>query len=221
MVEAPLPFTCRCSKKILIDRKDVPETHKCPGCGVRFTLTHQVMEGVEIVTPRYFDGGAARPAAPAAPAPAAAPRPSPPPAPAPRPAATGNPAVGNAPAKPAAPAAQAPAEVRFTLARMLPPNGAIREYLAVLNEPGDGPDQDAAAAAITKLGTRALPFLSANLMAGQFHAHIRTLQCLRDINDASVVGTVADYARSLRGLGRDDLREEAEKLAGDLIIDGK
>jgi hypothetical protein len=190
MLEPLLFVKCRCGRGIHVHRRDVPETHRCPGCSARFTILHMIgPDGLEIVTPKYLD--AAKPApVPQAPAPVAGDEASP--------------------------------DERLKLAGMLPTNMALREYIAVLNAPGeDRPFHANAASALVKLGPRAVPFLAANLLVGPFDAHTRTLQCLLEIGDVAAVGPIAEYARSLKGSGHDDLKAEAEKIVADLVKDGR
>jgi hypothetical protein len=58
-------------------------------------------------------------------------------------------------------------------------------------------------------------------MAGPIHGHSVTMACLREINSASAVAGLVEYARSLKGIGQDDLKEEAEELAMELMKQGK
>lgn len=109
------------------------------------------------------------------------------------------------------------------MSEVLPPNGAIREFLAVLvdEEIQGTPLHDAAIKALVRLGAKSVPFLVANLMAGPFHSHLATLECLASINDASAVGGLAEYVRSLKGVGQDDLKEQAQQLAQELLKSGR
>ncbi len=218
MQEPLLPVTCRCGRTIFVERRDVTETHRCPSCASRFTIVSQLDEnGEAVATPKYEEAKPAKPPVPAPQYPAPPPaRPSPPPAPVPPPPK---------PAPPPAPAAAKPAtaEERMRLSEVLPPNGAIREFLIVVNDEScaDTPLQAAAMKAIVKYGPKSIPFLTANLMAGPMHAHEATLVCLREINDAAAVPGLVEYARSLRGVGQDELKTQAEELAVHLVKQGR
>jgi len=109
------------------------------------------------------------------------------------------------------------------MSEVLPTNGAIREFLAVLvdEEVQGSPLHDAAMKALVKLGAKAVPFLVANLMAGPFHSHLATLDCLASINDASAVSGLSAYVLSLKGVGQDELKEQAQDLAIELLKSGR
>ncbi len=215
MQEPLLPVTCRCGRTIFVERRDVLETHRCPSCAARFTIVNVLdRDGNAIASPKYTDE---------VPKPSPRPSPSPMPSPAkPKGETTLEPAKKIFPPPTAAKAPPTPEE-RMRLSEILPPNGAIREFLTVLNDENvaDSPLLDAAAKALVRLAGKSVPFLTANLMAGPFHAHAVTMRCLREIGEASAAHGLLEYARSLRNVGQDALKGEAEELAFKLMRDGK